>query len=186
MEYVRQFDFGIVGYIPPLDVIEGHRKSPYFTVRFGLALPPRPASPPPPSEVAEHESRYVAQLYGAYGDHLHKKIVHHSTLEARLQSHFERARRTFYCAEALRNFSRDTLPDGAFEHLQQQIYDGVVDVCEDEHADGLARLNATTRQAANLAVTSSALIGRTDIADRYGVCHQLANEDRLNWVPNGD
>jgi hypothetical protein len=69
----------------------------------------------------------VQQLLSAYGDNLNRPVTTHAGLETRLARHFVRARESFYCAEALRNFSRDTLPDGAFENLQKQIYDGVID-----------------------------------------------------------
>jgi len=62
----------------------------------------------------------------------------------------------------------------------------VIDVCESPQPCGFTRVNATTAQAAALSLTSSALLGRVDVADRHGICHQLANEDRLIWVPSND
>ena len=182
--HIEAIDFGLFGNVPPLELIEGHAKTRYFAVRFGLGLPPRPASPQPPTELSSAETRYVQQLMAAYADHLERPVVGPHELEPRLGRHFVRARESFYCAEALRNFSRDTLPDGAFEHLQKQIFDGVIDVCEAPQPCGLTRVNATTAQAAALSLTSSALLGRVDVADRHGICHQLANEDRLVWVPS--
>ncbi len=63
---------------------------------------------------------------------------------------------------------------------------GVIDVAEADHACGLTRVNATTTHATALSLTSSALLGRVEVADRRGICHQLANEDRLTWVPKHD
>jgi hypothetical protein len=161
--------------LPPLDLIEGHAKTRYFAVRLGLGLPPRPASPQPPTDLSSAETRYVQQLMAAYADHLERPVIGPHELEPRLGRHYVRARESFYCAEALRNFSRDTLPDGAFEHLQKQIFDGVIDLSEAPQARGLTRVNATTAQAAVLSLTSSALLGRVDVVDRHGICHQLAN-----------
>lgn len=180
--HIEAIDFSIFRHLPPSTLIEGHKTTPYFAVRFGLGLPPRPASPEPPTDINTVETRYVAQLLEAYGDHL-KSPISLEHLPPRLVGHFQRARQSFYCAEALRSFSRDTLPPGAFENLQNQIYDGVVDVCEAHHPCGLTRVDATTRHAGQLAVTSSALLGRMDVIDRRGICHQLANKDRLTWVP---
>lgn len=182
--YVSTFDFSRVGHLPPLKLIEGLMATPFFAVRFGLGLPARPAPPSPPAAIDPVESRYVAQLLGAYGDNRNKPVATLADLGPKHQAHFKRARESFYCAEALHSFSRDTLPDGAFENLQNQIYDGVVDVAEADHACGLTRVNATTQQATSLALTSSALLGRVEIADRHGICHQLANDDRLTWVPD--
>jgi hypothetical protein len=181
--HIDAIDFGIFGHVPAQRLIEGHADTRFFAVRFGLGLPPRPPSPSPPSAPAMAETRYVQQLLSAYGDNLNRPVTTHAGLEPRLARHFVRARESFYCAEALRNFSRDTLPDGAFENLQKQIYDGVIDTCEAPHACGLTRVNATTGHAASLEITSSALLGRFEIADRHGICHQLANDDRLIWVP---
>jgi len=60
----------------------------------------------------------------------------------------------------------------------------VIDTAEADHPCGLTRVNATTAHATNLNLTSSALLGRVDPNDRKGVVHQLANEDRLTWVPH--
>lgn len=137
--HIDTIDFGIFGYVPALQLVEQHAKTRFFAVRFGLGLPPRPPSPIPPTTLGATETRYVQQLFEAYGDNLSRPITHPGELPSRLAGHFSRAREAFYCAEALRNFSRDTLPDGAFDHLQDQIYDGVVDVTETAHACGFNR-----------------------------------------------
>lgn len=140
----------------------------------------------PPVDIAAGETRYLAQLLEAYGDNQNATYAEPDALTKSHQRHFIRARESFYCAEALRSFSRDTLPDGAFENLQDQILDGVIDTAEAEHDCGLTRVNATTSHATNLNLTSSALLGRVEPVDRKGVVHQLANDDRLTWVPAGD
>lgn len=186
LAHIDTIDFSIFGYVPPLQLVEQHAKTRFFAVRFGLGLPPRPPSPLPPAEPGVGETRYVQQLFEAYSDTLARPVTRPEELTPRLSGHFSRAREAFYCAEALRNFSRDTLPDGAFDHLQDQICDGVVDVSEADHACGFTRVVATTGQAANLQITSSALLGRFETQDRHGICHQLANTDRLTWVPGDD
>jgi len=186
LKHVEALDFTRIGHLPPLKLIEGHMKTRYFAVRFGLGLPPRATAPVPPNDIEPDESRYVTQLLEAYGDNLRVAVAAPTNLPPRHVAHFKRARENFYCAEALRSFSRDTLPDGAFENLQNQIFDGVIDTAQNDHSCGLTRVNATVAQATSLALTSSALLGRVEIADRCGICHQLANEDRLIWVPKND
>ncbi|EKT77325.1 hypothetical protein WSS_A38246 [Rhodococcus opacus M213] len=46
----------------------------------------------------------------------------------------------FYSAEALRVFARDSVPEGTFNALQQEIIDGVVDAHDLAHRAGLTRL----------------------------------------------
>jgi hypothetical protein len=186
LAHVQTFDLARVGHLPALQLIEQHQKTPYFAVRFGLGLPVRPAPPTPPADIAPGETRYVAQLLEAYGDNQNTVYPELGALNATHQRHLRRARESFYCAEALRSFSRDTLPDGAFENLQDQIFDGVIDTAEADHDCGLTRVNATTSHATSLSLTSSALLGRVEPSDRKGVVHQLANEDRLTWVPGND
>ena len=183
LAHVWSFDFRRIAHLPTMRLIEQHQQTPFFAVRFGLGLPARPVPPPPPVEIATGETRYVSQLFQAYSDNRKTSYSGPTTLISAHQRHFQRARESFYCAEALRSFSRDTLPDGAFENLQGQIFDGVVDTAEADHVCGLTRLNATTAQATALELTSSALLGRVEPIDRKGIVHQLANEDQLMWVP---
>ncbi|MDO9714173.1 ABC-three component system protein [Paracraurococcus lichenis] len=48
----------------------------------------------------------------------------------------------------------------------------------------LGAANATTSHATSLTLISSALLERVEIIERRGTCHQLANDDRLTWVPD--
>jgi hypothetical protein len=48
-----------------------------------------------------------------------------------LHRHLLRSRERFFHAESLRNFSRDTLPPGEFEDLQEEFFDAVIDTVED-------------------------------------------------------
>ena len=107
-----------------------------------------------------------------------------STLDQKpgLRTDFLRQRERFYQAESLRNFARDTVPEGTFEALQEDIFQGVIDVAASDHEDGLARMRATIAQSARLPVTSSPLSSVTRVPDKQGICHQLANVDRLTWV----
>lgn len=184
--HIQQIDFSIFGYLPVLELIEQHKKTPYFVARFGLGLPARSAVAPPPASPSPAETRYVQQLFEAYSDNKGRQVAVTQDLPLSMKKHFNRSRESFYSAESLRNFSRDNLPGGEFENLQEQIYVGVADTCEGPHACGLTRLIATTNRAADLSITSSPLMGKTEITDLHGICHQLANVDRLTWVVDKD
>jgi len=182
------FDFSIFGFRSLLELVEQHATTRYHSVRFGGGLPARPATAGPPTLHGEHESRYIRQLLNAYGDHLGDRLPDVAALAPHDSMHrnFVRQRERFYSAEALRNFSRDTVPDGTFDALQEEIYQGVIDVCEGTHASGFDRMRATVLHAAQVVSTSNPLAPATRVQDRQGICHQLANEDRLEWTPAHD
>jgi hypothetical protein len=70
----------------------------------------------------------------------------------KLEEHYNRQRVLFYCAESLRNFARDRTPPRTFDAFQNDIFHGVVDVCEGTHTDALVRLRATVVAAGSLDV----------------------------------
>lgn len=183
LKYFDGFDFSIFDYKDGLELTDDHRKSPYFAARFGGGLPDRPDVGAPPPHTGPTESRYIEQLYGVYSERKGEIISDAAELGAHpeLSEHLDRQRETFYHAEALRNFARDTVPSGTFENLQQEIYDGVVEVEQAEHKDGLDRVNAVTQSATALQLTSNGLINVMNVKDRKGICHQLANVDKLKW-----
>lgn len=184
--YVDNAPFSIFSSVTPLDLIEQHRKTPYHVARFGGGLPARDMTPPTvPSEIASIEERYVRQLLDAYSDHLSRSVASPTDIADNgvLMAHFREARVEFFSAEALRSFSRDTLPLGEFERLQDEFETGVADEARRAHPDGYERVLAVVRTARGLQITAHALIPRMAVRDRGGICHQLANDDRLTWVP---
>jgi hypothetical protein len=182
--YVQAFDFSIFKPIAVREVIEQHRTSPYFVPRFGGGLPARPKPDAPPDEIQAHESAYVTKLLDAYGDHTREPIADTNTLKkwSKLDQHFKRQRESFFHAESFRVFVRDKVEPGTFESLQEEIYDGVIDTHDDDHADGYRRVLAVTEAAQNLQLQAHPLAPSTFTKDRHGICHQLANEDRLKWT----
>lgn len=188
LRYVDEFDFSIFGYVEPLAIIEEFRETPYYSRRFGGGLQRRrPLPSPPPAELETRENRYVAQLLEAYGDHCGRPLptVLELQEEALLHGHFVRQREAFYRAESLREFERDTLADDSgFGELKEEIYRGVVDVCEGSHRTGYERVVAVTGEARRLQLTRYVLVEELHVEDRTGLCHHLANEDRLIWVPS--
>lgn len=184
LEYVNNFDFTIFSSKSHVDLIEAHSRTSFHIVRFGGGLPSRPLPEDPPATPSGTESRYIRQLLDAYGDYLGSPIDSMDTLGSHsvLERNFKRQRERFYHAEALRNFARDTVPEGTFNDLQNEVFNGVIDVADDIHANGYARLQATITHASTIALTANPLSSVIKSQDRQGICHQLANEDRLNWV----
>ena len=183
-EYVDAFDFSIFEAKTALEIIEDHQRCPLHAARFGGGLPNRPSPSLPPDDISSSESRYVAELLRAYADHTKQPVRDTSGLKPfpKLSDHFSRQRVAFYHAESLRIFARDSVPEGTFESLQDEIHTGVVDICDAAHADGYARVCAVTRESRNLPITSNPLMARAKVQDMDGICHQLANENRLTWT----
>lgn len=180
--HIESLDFSIFSAVPPLRLLEQHAATRWHIARFGGGLPPRPEALKPPAEVTAREATYVRALLDAYEDRLGIAIAGSSDVrDAGSASHLMRSRREFYSAESLREFSRDNVPAGSYEALVDEVYDGVIDVLEMDHADALARVLRVVAQAKALALTSNALMTVTHAVDRGGMCHQLANDQRLTW-----
>lgn len=186
-EFLNKVDFSIFQYKPRHEVIEDHRQTPYYVIRFGGGLPPRPTPAAPPTEPSAQESRYISQLFEAYSDKEQVSVAdEHLDSYPQLKAHYCRQREAFFHAESLKTFARDSVPDGTFESLQSEIYSGVVETCHEEHRHGFARMRAVIDRANAIQLTENGLIQVTRIQDRNGICHQLANDDRLIWVHSDD
>ncbi|MBQ0798604.1 MAG: hypothetical protein KBT63_04920 [Porticoccaceae bacterium] len=188
LSYFEDFDFSIFDSISVLKMIASHAETPFHSVRFGGGLQVRPVSQKPPEEVAENEARYIYELLLAYGDCEGEKVsdIRWLELNEKYKKNLQRQRERFYSAESLRNFSRDNVPSGTFEGLQEDVYQGVVDVCESEYVNGFERMKATVNQSVSLSVDSSPLRSVTRIIDKQGICHQLVNKEKLKWVDSED
>jgi hypothetical protein len=185
LDFVEGFDFSIVSYVPPMDLIEQHARTRWHAARFPGGLPPRPQAVVPHIDEEKFESPYIGRLLEAYSDHTGVALtVADLAAHEPLHRHLLRSRERFFHAESLRNFSRDTLPPGQFEDLQEEFFDAVIDTVEDTcHADGFQRVKVTTGVAQQLHPTNNALRQVLGVKDKAGICHQLADNARLKWVP---
>lgn len=184
LAYFDSFDFSIFDDRTAVEVVEEHAQTVFHAPRFGGGLQPRGEPDGPPAEPTKAESLYLRKLLDAYGDHLGKSVTdcEELALHPDLQGHYKRQRVLFYSAESLRNFARDRTPPRTFDSLQDDVYNGVIDICEVSHADALERLRKSVTAAGQLDVSGNALVGVTKVADKQGICHQLANDDRLTWT----
>jgi hypothetical protein len=186
MDAIDAFDFGVVSVLSPLHVIEGHRSTSYHVQRFGGGLPIRQIPSGAPNTVQPEEHVYIVKLLSAYGDEESATFPDIDALTAgspQLANHLQRSREHFFSAESLRAFSRDTVPEGTFEALQEEIFDGVQETYSDAHASGYRRVLETVKAARSLQITGNPLTGVMYTNDRAGACHQLANDGRFDWVP---
>jgi len=183
LDHLRAFDFTVFKAISAAELIEGHSHTPFHSVRFGGGLPQRPSFSVP-GEVQPEETRYTEQLFEAYSDHSGELVTRANLRQFDVFApDFQVQRQRFYSAEALKNFARDSVPPGTFESLQDAALDVVYDTCQAQHACGLTRMRAALNQVATASFGASPLFSRILEQDKKGLCHQLANEDKLTWVP---
>ncbi|MBS1596057.1 MAG: hypothetical protein JST90_17225 [Bacteroidetes bacterium] len=182
--YVNAFDFSIVKDITVLNLLEIHRTTSYYHHRFGGGLPSRPAANTPPAQIAAIEVVYIQKLMNAYAEFLKISDCKITDVDGNdtLKKHLQKARVQFYSAESLHQFSRDYLQTGEYERLQDYIYEGVENIIVAEHANGFERVKAAVQEAYKIQIDSHPLKERLNPLDRAGICHQLANNDRINWT----
>ena len=182
-DFVENFDFSIFNYKPSLEIIEEHQNTPYHTYRFFKTLEGRPAPEKPPTEHAVMEAKYIEKLLDAYSDYskLPNDQINLSDGSV-LARHFLRQRENFYYAEALKLFSRDSVPPGTYDLLQDEMFSAVVEVVDDIHDNGFECVKAVTKHAQGLGFPSNVLHQVMKVQDKQGICHQLANDDKLSWV----
>jgi hypothetical protein len=187
LEFIKTFDFSIFDYFPPEEILKRFENTPYYTKRFGQISKPREIPKEIPGQINKDESNYIKKILDAYSDYLGKNIKATKELEKfpDLKRNFERQRICFYSAENLKASSRDIYdPDlKVFEGLQEEIYDGIIDIIEDDAENGFEKLKKVLNHAKELSITNSPLIDQLKINDKKGICHQLANEkEEVKWV----
>ena len=142
---------------------------------------------PKPPEIAQSEYPFIAPLYDAYGSIDGKVYTSKGDLPPRLQKDIEIRRDHFYSAETVRIQGAKALgPIGVQEYtiLEDEIFDAAYDTCFDDYKNGFVRMKKVMEhivsvQCAKSVYSKTKWVGP---AERQGICHQLAGEQRLQWV----
>ena len=181
LDYFESFDFSIFSSIAPKVIIEEYKTSSSdFLTRFGGQLPPRPIVSIP-NEI--EDLRYIDQLVKSYNTNSATEILNvNEILSVSYKGHFEDARKSFYKAEELRMLNRDSLPDGIFENLKDNIYDGVSSKSREKFDDGYKKVLAIESESTKIPIESNPLKDACQTIDKKGLCHHLVNDKRLTWV----
>ncbi|GGQ97292.1 hypothetical protein GCM10010280_51280 [Streptomyces pilosus] len=181
-------DFSMFETVDMDEMIALHRTTPHWATRFPQPQVARPQIMVPPPEHGPDEARYVQQLLDVYRERwgdttssLEQVAEHRQASE-----HLRRQREAFYSAESLRLFARDASPEGHFEAVLDDVFDIVVEVADGIYSLGWERLQAVLNSAGQVELTETILTKYVRPLDRKGVCHHLANEDRLTWCQEGD
>ena len=180
MDYFESFDFSIFDSIAPKVIIEDYRSHRDFLRRFGGSLPPR-QTVKIPDEI--EDLRYIEQLIKSYNSNSTDEISNVDDISSlSYKGHFEDARKSFYKAEELRMLNRDSLPEGIFENLKENIYDGVSSKSREEFDDGYKKVLSIESEAVKIPIESNPLKDVCQTIDKKGLCHHLVNDKKLTWV----
>ncbi len=180
-------DFSIFSGYDPQQLIDEHHQTPYYSARFGGGLQKqRQVISAAPDGIDKKELVYTNQLFAAYGEFIKKSVTDMGDLKTNeeLFNHFLRQRTGFYSADSLNQFSRDTLPPDTdyFEDLKNEFYTGIIDVLNENYTDGYQKVKETTKFAKQISMAGHPLGSQLRVPDREGICHHLANENRIKWV----
>lgn len=178
--YVDAYDFTSFTYATLDEILDDHRRTAYWASRFGGQLPP-PNPGHTPAAVAPEETVYVGKLLEVYSEQTGVPIARVDDLSAHAQwgDDLQKQRVRFYDAEAFMATYRDQTEPGTIESFADQILDAI------DPAIALARSAhgrlSTALSAAGQASPASVLAAQAKIRVKQGVCHQLANADRVTW-----
>lgn len=186
---VRSMDFSIFKTMSRKYLISEDETTTFYIAREQSELPERTEYDtkykPDRRKIADAEEVYIKKLLDIYYEDNPPTPSPFclGDVPSEKQGHFGRQREYFYSAEALRKFAEDSVPSGTYDALKQDILVDVTETAEDNHTKGMKRLRAVQDKASNTPLDQHGVIySRIRAADRLGICHQLANEDKLTWV----
>lgn len=147
------------------------------------------------SEIPDEEEQnlpYLTSVLEAYTDAEGDEITLDKIKSfSNYSENLSRQRKSYYAAESLRRGTRDIYGDkeeSQFEILKKETYDGVIDVWELKHKNGLVCLNNVMAQATQIRLDKCTIVDDTKWVgntERKGVCHILVNDKRIKgWVKN--
>jgi hypothetical protein len=178
--YVAAYDFTSFTYATLDEILDDHRRTAYWASRFDGQLPP-PNPGQKPEAVAPEETVYVGKLLEVYSEKTGEDIACVDDLSAHAEwgDDLQKQRVRFYDAEAFMATYRDQTEPGTIESFADQILDAI-DPALDLAVSAHHRLS-TALSVAGQAVPASVLAAQAKIRVKQGVCHQLANADRVTW-----
>jgi hypothetical protein len=137
------------------------------------------------SVVESDNLRYINQLRKSYNSDATSEIETVSDIdESKYDEHFKRARRSFRMVEDLRQLSRDNLPEGTYEEFQDDMYEGIINTVEDDYKNAFFRVKETEKESTKIIIESYPSLEekKCKTIERKGVCHQLVNDEKINWI----
>ncbi|MGF6458116.1 ABC-three component system protein [Pseudomonas frederiksbergensis] len=186
LTYLNGIDFSFVDEMSLQEVINKHQKTPFHSTRFGSYHLKRPVVlKEAPTSVGKNEKVYLEALVKILSQRDKKEYTLEEARDSKNSDMLNRARVHFFSAEYLERFSRDGFPDGCYSSLKDECYEALEGVVLEEHRDGFARFVATTKHAGMIPLDSHPLFKFILHTDRKGICHQLVNDGRIEWIAEG-
>lgn len=187
-EFIDNFDFSIFKQYSINLVIEEYRKTEYFYFRFGGILKPKRKQLIKYSRASlqKIEMNYTKKLIKVLSDYNNVKISVFSQLSKypKINDKFQEHREYFYSAESLK---RDIIEifndDEEFSILMNEMYEGIKEIGERD-CSNYEKLNNVLHESTKVILNYSYIdtnLRWVNIKDRKGMCHHLANEDRIEW-----
>lgn len=179
-EYVDAHDFTSFTYATLDEILDDHRRTAYWASRLGGQLPP-PNPGQTPADVAPEETVYVGKLLEVYSETTGVEIASIDDLSAHAEwgDDLQNQRVRSYDAEAFMATYRDQTEPGTIESFADQILDAIDPALA--LAGSAHRRLSTALSVAGQAAPASVLAAQAKIRVKQGVCHQLANADRVTW-----
>lgn len=149
--------------------------------------PPQIVADVVPEAPMDEELPYIYALLHAYGDAENGIEITLEQIDSfpKYHKHLTRQRTDYYAAEAVRRGTRDFYGEDEvkqFDVLKDEIYDGIIDVYEDDWSNGLERVKKVLAQASRVSVARCWLSKTTDWignSQKKGICHILVNDGRI-------
>ncbi|MGY3301781.1 hypothetical protein ACVK1X_001059 [Pseudomonas sp. PvR086] len=182
LDYLNGLDFSFVDEMSSQELIDKHARTPYHSTRFGSYHLKRPPARKPEPDVAANEKVYIDALLNAFSDADGAEYSFSSVMDTEYKGDMERARINFYSAESLEMFSRDAFPTGCYEKLKGECHEGVHSVVRKKFDDGYQRFLEVSTQSVNIPYDSHPLRHFLQTSDRKGLCHQLVNDLKFEWI----
>ncbi|CAM5567349.1 hypothetical protein SAURM35S_02924 [Streptomyces aurantiogriseus] len=186
-ELAARTDFSMFWTVNLDEVLEVYSKSPLFASRFNLPPTGEPVKLIPPPVPGVNEARYLKRLLDVYQEKFGAQIatVKDAFEHPASGQHLGRQRVAFFDAESLRMYARESVPGDAYQELQDDVLDNLIEVAVRDFPSGWERLQAVLQASGQLNISGSLLASHFRNSQRKGMCHQLANEDKLTWCTGG-
>ncbi len=181
LDTINGFNFSNIYRLDINDILLDADINPVLHKWFGEKL----LSPPTgivPTEFDFSELPYVNKLISAYEERDSIKFSSHDEVRAHPVhgGHIQRQRERYYDADAFKRFYRDSVEKDVIINIENDIYYGVVDVCGLDHQDTLECIDKVMIEAGKISA-SGPLAEHARVPVKQGICHHLANTDRIKW-----
>lgn len=186
--YILNFDFSIVEHIPIEEIIDEHITTIYGKIRFGGSRLSLPNKLLPGKNIKKMELPYINALLEMYSEYAKKNYEDVNSLQTNetLYADLQDQRDYFYSAETIRRFVRDTFTNEKdFVCLEEEIYEGIKEIHEEDYENGFKRLKKDLAQAVTIQTTKSLLDSQLNIIgakEKKGICHMLVEDKNIRWV----